>query len=390
MEASHSGLVHHLGKVAESKGSREFESPRLRQNWMITEKITSEIITSLSGFDKNKMRRQMLKHYTLWRLIDATEKWAIPELQKISLDLLPSDMTEEKTQDFINEMALYAARNPYLEKFLVRAANVQFEDFALKVKKEGKLLFPDIIAYAIALDRLTKATYDNPEILENCVRIFKEARLKSHASRHMSLFHKIKLVSVERAIRFYLNYHKTGVVPKDSGRFGLTVNILEAVVSDYISGFRDNAKTGLTLAFHRTGSKNYDPQTGSGPSAWSADKKAIRMSMPMTKEWCDLYQTWNMAFVSTFKDFPYIISKLLIPQVANYQNIPTSYMYKRTLALYLCLNHASLDYPEKAKNKEPIIDWSDKELSFLWGRANLENSKNYNQLLANHALRACD
>ena len=31
MEASHSGLVHHLGKVAGSKGSREFKSLRLRQ-----------------------------------------------------------------------------------------------------------------------------------------------------------------------------------------------------------------------------------------------------------------------------------------------------------------------------------------------------------------------
>ena len=31
LEASHSGLVHHLGKVAGSKGSREFKSLRLRR-----------------------------------------------------------------------------------------------------------------------------------------------------------------------------------------------------------------------------------------------------------------------------------------------------------------------------------------------------------------------
>ena len=31
MEASHSGLVHRLGKAAGSKGSREFESLRLRR-----------------------------------------------------------------------------------------------------------------------------------------------------------------------------------------------------------------------------------------------------------------------------------------------------------------------------------------------------------------------
>ena len=33
MEASDSGLFHHLGKVAGSKGSREFKSHRLRQGW---------------------------------------------------------------------------------------------------------------------------------------------------------------------------------------------------------------------------------------------------------------------------------------------------------------------------------------------------------------------
>lgn len=32
-EDSHSGLVHHLGKVATGQLVREFESPILRQNW---------------------------------------------------------------------------------------------------------------------------------------------------------------------------------------------------------------------------------------------------------------------------------------------------------------------------------------------------------------------
>ncbi len=160
------------------------------------------------------------------------------------------------------------------------------------------------------------------------------------------------------------------------------VNILEAVVTDYISGFRDNAKAGLTLAFHKTGSKHHDPRTGCGPSTWSDDKRAISMSMPMTKEWCDLYQTWNMAFVSTLKDFPYIIPKLLIPQVADYQGVPTSYMYKRILALYLCLNHASFNYVEKAKNHEKVIEWNDKKLSSLWGKVNLENAQIYKQLIS--------
>ncbi len=34
MEASDSGLFHHLGKVAGSKGPREFKSHRLRQKYI--------------------------------------------------------------------------------------------------------------------------------------------------------------------------------------------------------------------------------------------------------------------------------------------------------------------------------------------------------------------
>ena len=349
---------------------------------MLIKQIVNGIIKSLDGFDQNKMHTQMLKHYVLWKLIDDKGKWATPELQKIYSDLLPCDMTEDKTKDFITEMYLLAERNPYLCIFLRKVENIKFKHLIQKTQDGESVLFPDIIAYTIALERLTKATYDNPKILEECVKIFKESRLKYDASKQMSIFHKIKLLSVERAIEIYLNYHKTRKIPKDSGRFGLTVNILEAVMSDYISGFRDNAKAGLVLAFHRTGSKNYNPLTGSGPSAWSEDKKAVSMLLPLTKEWCDLYQTWNMAFVSKFKDFPYIIPKLLIPQVANYQSTPTSYMYKRILALYLCLNHRSFDYLEKSKNKEPSVEWNDKDLSSLWGKANLENSRKYNQLLS--------
>lgn len=349
---------------------------------MITEQLTNSIKNTLSGFDEYKMRKQMFGHYKLLHLINDTEEWATPELKRLSVELLPHDITEEKSKDFVELIAQLAERNPCLVNFLQRAENIKFEHLALKVEKEGGQLFPDIVAFAIVLDCLTKATYANPKILENCLSIFKAARQKSQAFKQMSLFHKIKLFSVERAMKIYLNYHKTRAIPQDSGRFGVMVNILEAVINDYIFGFRDNAKAGLILAFHKTGSKYYDPHTGCGPSTWSDDKKAVSMSMPMTKEWCDLYQTWNMAFVSTLQDFPYIIPKLLIPQVASYQDVPTSYMYKRGLALYFVLNHASFNYVEKAKNHEKVMEWNDKKLSSLWGKVNLENAQIYKQLLS--------
>jgi len=57
-------------------------------------------------------------------------------------------------------------------------------------------------------------------------------------------------------------------------------------------------------------------------------------------------------------------------------------MYKRILALYFVLNHASFNYTEKANNQERVIEWHDKELSSLWGKANLENAQIYRRLLS--------
>jgi hypothetical protein len=48
LEASHSGLVHHLGKVAGLKGSREFESLRLRI--VIIKMVQLTLLTQLVTF----------------------------------------------------------------------------------------------------------------------------------------------------------------------------------------------------------------------------------------------------------------------------------------------------------------------------------------------------
>ena len=140
---------------------------------MITEQLKNSIKNTLGGFDEYKMRKQMFKHYKLLHLINGTEEWVTPELKEISSELLPRDMTEEKSKDFVELMAQLAGRNPYLVNFLQRVENIKFEHLAFRVEKEGGQLFPDIVAYAIVLDCLTKATYENPKILENCVEIFK-------------------------------------------------------------------------------------------------------------------------------------------------------------------------------------------------------------------------
>lgn len=350
---------------------------------MLTKKITDIIKKPLDGFDENRMHDQMLKYYRLLHLIDDKGKWKTPELQRVSSWLLPRDMTERKSKDFINKMAVLAEKNPYLLNFLKMARNGKFKSLSQSVKSEGKQLFPDLVAYSVVLERLTKATYDDPNILESCVKIFKKERRKISRFKHETLFRKIKLESIEGPIieHIILKSYKTGKVAKNAGRFILFLNILEATLADVIERNRDNVKVGWELAINKAGSKNNNLVTGAGPSGWSRDKKGISLRPPLPKEWADLYQTWNMAFVSQSQSFPYLIIKLLIPQVANYQNNPALYLHKRVLALYICLNYLIFDCAKRMEAKIPAIRWDDKELTRLWGKSNLESMKQYKSKL---------
>lgn len=341
---------------------------------MLLQGISREIKSSLNGFDANKMQQQMLKHYKTMKLIDDKGKWASPELQKISRKLLPHTITEEKSKKFIDEIIKIAAKNQYLVSFIKKAQNENFADLFKKVKSEGKTVFPDLVAYSFVLENLTKAMYNDPQILEDCIKVFHKERKYAN---YKSFFHRLKHMSIEPAMHNYIKAHKTGIAKDEFMGMGLSVNNMEATITDFKNGFKDNAKTGTKLATVSAGIKKYDPRTDEGPTNWSEDKKAVCASLPLPCKWNDLYQTWNMAFVSSMPDFPYIIPKLLIPQVANYQDKPKEYLYNRVLSLYILLNHEAFDYAEKLKNKENAIDWSEPKLTHLWGKVNLDSANKY-------------
>lgn len=95
---------------------------------MIAQRVVNEIKSTLNGFDENKMYEHMYHHYKLMRLVDDKGKWATPELQKLSHQLLPRDITVAKSKKFDDEMAHIAENNPYLANFLQQAQkkNSQF------------------------------------------------------------------------------------------------------------------------------------------------------------------------------------------------------------------------------------------------------------------------
>ena len=63
--------------------------------------------------------------------------------------------------------------------------------------------------------------------------------------------------------------------------------------------------------------RNYvqtDNCTGAGPTRLSLDGKTLGLFYPFGRQWADLYTTWNLAFVTNFRNWPYMMVKLLIPR----------------------------------------------------------------------------
>jgi hypothetical protein len=341
---------------------------------MTVYKIADQIKELLNGINENLMHDKMLKHYQALHLVDENGSWVLKQLQEISDQLLDRSWTENRTKAFIDEIAGLTIKNEYLNNFLELFKD---EDLSISEKLDNKddVIIPEIVAFAIALQQLTRAINLDTSLMMLLVGHFKKLRSKSDTFKYTSFFHKMKLLSVEKSITTKMVSFDTGIVHPKIGSWLLPINILEAGTSDYLDGFKDNAHASRPLIMNRPGASE-DRYTGAGPSRWSEDKKAICYAMPLPQQWSDLYQTWNMAFISKFPRFLYMLPKLLIPQVADYQAKPMEFMNNRGYALYITLMYGGLNF-QKWKEREDDFIWSDKRLTTLWGKANLESANKY-------------
>ena len=350
---------------------------------MVLRKISDIIKETLDTFEEDKMYDNMKKHYQTLRLIDENGDWALPELEKLSNGLLPQDITSAKSKDFVDNVFEYLKDNECLMNFLEKAKDRDFKQLRSKVENEGHIVFPDAIAYALVLEKLTKAIYNDYTIAERLLTFFKDKRQKCNASKYTDLFLKLKLASVEYPIRnIFVESRKTKILHPSAGRWILSINILEALIADIVLGMFSNAMAAIALVFNRPGKLSKDIRTGEGPTCWADDNKGFSINVPLPKEWNDLYQSWNMAFITNSGEYPLSITKLLIPQVSNYKDNPSGYMVKRAIALFLLVNHSTFKCVDKISNNIPFYDWGDSELTKLWGECNLQSSRDYKRKLA--------
>ncbi len=325
--------------------------------------VQASIPSGYDGVDELKEHLQTL------RLLDGSGRVAVPALA--SLDLLaPFDPAS-----VIDRVRDAAAQNPYLARFVGAASERPFAAFA---HPERPRVIPSALAYLVLLDRLTRALHDDWRLYAQVRAHFREQSV-GRAARGLRAFDRVKFATVDQVVARDVRAFERGFVDPSMGSVLVPLNVLEAIVEDLRLGYVDNARAGLTLLVNRPRDAA-DPRTGIAPARFSADGKAVTFGLPLARKWADLYTTWNLAFSSHYERFPFPMSKLLAPAVLAYQAKPDEYLYFRRLALYLHLGFAAFGRAD-ARRPFPDLDWSDRELSTLWGACNRESAREYEEEL---------
>ncbi len=338
------------------------------QKLPVLDNVMATLKGTASQMDSATLRAVMLTHYKTLRLVDDSYNWVAPELAEISDQLLPPDLTNAHAITLLNDMAEYAQLNPYMVKFFKKAEKGEFSDLMEKSQANAAYILPAVIGYALVQERMTQAMYQDWKLIKVLMDIWVPVRQAYGIEAQLDTFSKMKLASVEQPMNDYIEFHTSGVVPEDYGKLDLPMNIFEATAEDLSADRRDNAKAGVILAFNLPGAK---------PSRLSEDGKAVLLSMPQSKKWADLYTIWNMAFVSHFEYFPFVMVKLMIPQVNNYADDPDAYMYNRSLALYTHLHFSFLGQFDQLMAGQEGMDWYDEELTEKLGKVARKSAMKY-------------
>jgi hypothetical protein len=350
-----------------------------RNGLSVATRIAKRIKEGIAPLRRDRITELIRQHLSQFRLIDGRGKWQAEELAALGDWLLGEDLDTDDAFELVDEAARCAGANPYLVEFLDRAKGEAFDRLYDKVQMEGATVLPSVVTYGLLLERLTQAMRDDWRLIEACRDIWQRARDAEDMKSHLIVFERAKVLSVDVPIKRALEFHESGSVAPEFARVLLPMNIIEAMLEDIRLGNRDNAASAWPLVRDRPGSWAREANTGEVAARWSEDRKAIALSFALPRRWADLYATWNLAFVSHYGDFPYWMTKLLIPQVNGYQDSPEEYLYSRVLALYCQLHYMGFGRVDLARQGRDAIDWHDEALTKLWSSVNRESAEKYSE-----------
>lgn len=340
------------------------------------QQITAVLDEAAAGMSPAELRARLVSKYTTLGLLDASGQWTVPELAPHAEALLPSTLEPGALRAFVAQMGEAASKNAYLMKFLDAASRTSFPGLERKLRTQGAEDLPDVLAHAQLLERLTHVLASDYRVSEACRAHWKTFESNPAFWKELNVFERVKLASVNLGIDKYNEIHRTGVVDPKTLDGVLPLNIMEAWTVDQYwaatgpeearKGHADNAYAGWVLATHGPNEL--------GPATLSPDGKMVELHPKATREWDDLYATWNMAFVfSVSGDLKYL-TKLVIPEVNDYADKPGEYINKRALALHLTMINNAM---EGLSGGREYRSWADPSVGALWGKVNAESAKAY-------------
>ena len=323
-------------------------------------------------FTQPTLPRELMRwHYEKLELLSPAGRWAHPKLQDIGELLLPKEVTQSQVHKFVDDVVSAAEQNPYLHKALVELHDEKFSESIANLKIKLDEFVPDLVAYAMVLDNMTKAMSSDPDVLSTVYSEFeKQADIKSE----MSFAHSVKYYSVRAAIKGAIRAQAAKEVSGGFSSYLLPLNIAEAALLDWFYGNKDNAYAGWTLLTHGPRCVS-NTVTGAAPASFGADGNSIALHMPYCEDWDNLYAAWNIGFVANLAGMPYHVAKLVIPSVNSYHAEPSLYMYNRVCALYVHAHY--LAARTKDDSSFAAKDWSTPMIAKAIGKANKNSAAEY-------------
>ena len=233
------------------------------------------------------------------------------------IEAIGAPVTQAAALALLDESQALLARSPILTRML-DALDID------EIPTPTQALCVDALAYALLMERVTRACLERPDASAALLRHLDEQRAVTPWRRRVPWFHLLKLYSVLEPVRRLIDALAggRGVRPRFF-RWGVPMNILEAVALDWWSGATDNARLGLRLARRASGRAEIGPDG------------LLRIHQPQATPWADLYICWNIGFVLRFPDYPLALPKLLIPSVLAHRDTPGTFIHRRAIALLL-------------------------------------------------------
>ena len=299
-------------------------------------------------------------------------------------DMLMADL-DDAEEIFGDKMSVPWDASKFLgdirEGIIARAPVLEYADMAYHmnlIPEANKEVLTRALHHTILLEDLTQAMADSEKtmrrVLEHAMkkreglgikRSFIQSTLKLRKVTG-SLFEVAKIKTMDWVFEKYVEIRERGYIASLKERqTSLIVNIIEAMLTERRAGFKANARTAFAL-----GVNPFDKCS----VAKEPDHSRF-IFYEFNSDWTDLYESWNLAFVTGNEENLHLIyPKLFIPSVMCAPH--NRYLFNRVLSLWATANFVI--FAKAQKPKRPLYDLAGKrDMAVPWGVMNAEYATAY-------------